>query len=385
MQQLLHRGAAVTQHRADEVLDASWDDLRSFLACARYKSFRNAAEELGLTSTTLMRRIDRLEEPIGCKLFLRDQSGLTLSDEGAAMIGDVMEMERHAFNIFRRAAQSDDTAGTVRVAVTEGPGNFWILPRLIDFQKTYRKITVDLRCAMEQADVARLEADIAIQLERPTNPDLIVTKLGRLHIYAFVSEGYRKLHGVPTLAEIRNHRLVIQHAPQVDDSAYARVLGVTSLEGIVGIKTNSSIGVLYAVERGAGMGFLPTSSIALGANLVAVDLGVHHHADLWLTYHKEFRNSDRHKIVIDWLKKIFDPESLSLLQGRVHSSERPRAADGGVAREFRASGIRGRGSGLIRHPAADVARSPFALATISVRRRACPGATASRRGTCRRS
>ena len=86
----------------------------------------------------------------------------------------------------------------MRVAVTEGPGNFWILPRLIDFQKTYRKITVDLRCAMEQADVARLEADIAIQLERPTNPDLIVAKLGRLHIYPFVSEGYRKLYGVPT-------------------------------------------------------------------------------------------------------------------------------------------------------------------------------------------
>jgi DNA-binding transcriptional LysR family regulator len=309
MQQLLHRGAAVAQHRVEEVLDASWDDLKSFLACARFKSFRNAAEALGLTSTTLMRRIDRLEECIGCKLFLRDQSGLTLSDDGAAMIGDVMEMERQAFNVFRRAAQSsNDASGTVRVAVTEGPGNFWILPRLIDFQKTYRNITVDLRCAMEQADVARLEADIAIQLERPTNPDLIVSKLGRLHIHAFVSEDYCKLHGVPSLAEIRSHRLVIQHAPQVDDSAYARVLGLSSLEGIVGIKTNSSIGVLYAVERGAGMGFLPTASVALGASLVAIDLGVHHHADLWLTYHKEFRSSDRHKIVIDWLKKIFDPK-----------------------------------------------------------------------------
>ena len=174
MQQLLHRGAAVTQHRTDEMLDASWDDLKSFLACARYKSFRNAADVLGLTSTTLMRRIDRLEERIGCKLFLRDQSGLTLSEDGAAMIGDVMEMERQAFNVFRRASHSSsDTRGTVRVAVTEGPGNFWILPRLIDFQKTYRKITVDLRCAMEQADVARLEADIAIQLEPPdqSRPD----------------------------------------------------------------------------------------------------------------------------------------------------------------------------------------------------------------------
>jgi DNA-binding transcriptional LysR family regulator len=312
MQQLLHRGAAVTQHRIDEVLDASWDDLRSFLVCARYKSFRNAAEVLGLTSTTLMRRIDRLEERIGCKLLLRDQSGLTLSEEGAAMIADVTEMERCAFNILRRASQSSsDPAGTVRVAVTEGPGNFWILPRLIDFQKTYRKITVDLRCAMEQADVARLEADIAIQLEPPTNPDLIVAKLGRLHIYPFVSEGYRNLYGIPaSLSEIKSHRIIKQSAPQVDDTAYARILGLTSLEGVVGIKTNSSVGVLYAVEKGAGIGFLPSSSIALGAPLVAVDMdGFSHHADLWLTYHKEFRNSDRHKIVIDWIKKIFDPKT----------------------------------------------------------------------------
>ncbi|MDA9431004.1 LysR family transcriptional regulator [Bradyrhizobium sp. CCBAU 51627] len=310
MQQVLHRGAAMMQHH-EEPLNASWDDLKLFLACAKFKSFRNAAEELGLTSTTLMRRVDRLEESIGCKLFLRDQSGLTLSDEGAAMIADVAHMERHAFNVFRRASRSsNDTSGTVRVAVTEGPGNFWILPRLIDFQKTYRKITVDLRCAMEQADVARLESDIAIQLEPPTNSDLIVTKLGRLHIYPFVSEDYANLYGVPsTLAELPSHRIIKQSAPQVDDSAYARVLGLKSLEGIVGIKTNSSVGVLYAVERGAGIGFLPTVAIALGAPLVAVDLGVSHHADLWLTYHKEFRASERHKVVVDWLKQIFDPKT----------------------------------------------------------------------------
>jgi DNA-binding transcriptional LysR family regulator len=310
MQQVLHRGAALTQHKPEDVLDASWDDLKSFLACARYKSFRNAADLLGVTSTTLMRRIDRLEERIGCRLFLRDQSGLTISEEGLAMLADLTEMERHAFNIFRRASQSSNTtAGTVRVAVTEGPGNFWILPRLIDFQKTYRKITVDLRCAMEQADVARLETDIAIQFERPTNPDLIVVKLGRLHIYPFVSESYKKLYGVPsTLAELKDHRIIKQTAPQVDDTAYARILGLTSLEGVVGIKTNSSIGVLYAVERAAGVGFLPSAVVAMGVPLVPVDLGVSHHTELWLTYHKEFKISERHQIVIDWLKKIFDPK-----------------------------------------------------------------------------
>src|SRR5258708_11668393 len=102
-----------------------------------------------------------------------------------------------SLNIFRRGSMSTEINGSVRVAVTEGPGLSWILPRLVDFQKTYRKITVDLRCAMEQADVSRLEADISIQLARPTNPDLIVTKLGRLHIYAFASGAYHEVYALP--------------------------------------------------------------------------------------------------------------------------------------------------------------------------------------------
>jgi DNA-binding transcriptional LysR family regulator len=323
MPQHLHRGAASTQHKRADVLNTSWEDLRAFLLCTRHQSFRNAAEVLGLTGTTLMRKIDRLEDELGFKLFLRDQSGLSLSDEGRALLFDVEQMERLSFNIFRRASLSTDTRGSVRVAVTEGPGNFWVLPRLIDFQKTYRKIMVDLRCAMEQADVSRLEADISIQLERPTNPDLIVTKLGRLHIHAFASEAYRDAYGLPkSLADLANHRIVKQHGVQLDESGYARILGLKSLEGIVGISTNSSVAVLYAIERGAGVGFLPTSAIALGAPLVAIDLGINHHMDLWLTYHKEFRNSDRHKIVIDWLKSIFDPKAHACFRDEfIHPNE----------------------------------------------------------------
>jgi DNA-binding transcriptional LysR family regulator len=324
MPQHLHRGAAPVQHKNTEnTLNASWEDLRAFLLCARHRSFRTAAEALKLTGTTLMRKIDRLEEELGFKLFLRDQSGLSLSDEGRGLLFDVEQMERLSFNVLRRASMSTDINGTVRVAVTEGPGNFWVLPRLIDFQKTYRKITVDLRCAMEQADVSRLEADISIQLERPTNPDLIVTKLGRLHIYTFASEGYRNAYGLPkSVTDLRNHRIVKQHGVQLDETGYARILGLESLEGIVGISTNSSVAVLYAVERGAGIGFLPTSAIALGAPLVAIDLGIKYHMDLWLTYHKEFRNSDRHKIVIDWLKGIFDPKVYACFRDEfIHPSD----------------------------------------------------------------
>ena len=62
MQQLLHRGAAITQHRTDDIPDASWDDLKSFLACARHKSFRHAADLLGELPTEVAESLLALVE-----------------------------------------------------------------------------------------------------------------------------------------------------------------------------------------------------------------------------------------------------------------------------------------------------------------------------------
>jgi DNA-binding transcriptional LysR family regulator len=309
MQQKVHRHDAATQHLDSAEADPSWDDLRLFLACVDQGSFRKAAENLDLTSTTVMRRIDRLEGQLGFQLFVRHQGGLRVCEEARTLIDDIRQMERLSFNVFRRAAHvGPNPVGVVRVAVTEGVGIFWVMPKLIEFQSTYRLLTMDLRCAMETADVARLEADIAIQFGQPSNPDLIVTRLGRLHVYPFVSEDYARQHGTPTsLAELREHRFVQQLAPQLDESAYARVLGLDSVTGIVGIRTNSSTGILYAVERGAGIGILPTYAVALGVPLVPCEVGMRYHLDLWLTYHPDLRRSEKHMVAVEWLRRIFDP------------------------------------------------------------------------------
>ncbi len=303
-------GAAPMQRKKFEIAsNASWEDLRVFLLCARHGSFKGAADVMGLTATALIKRMEKLEEQLGFKLFTIENPDLTLTGEARALLFDIEQMERLSHNVFRRASAPSDIGGTVRIAATEGPGNFWILPRLIKFEETYRNILVDLRCVAHQADIARQEADICIQLMRPSDPELFATRLGRIHIHAFASEAYLNAHGVPkSLSDLRNHRIVKQTRKQHDDSSYARVLGLDTLEGIVGISTNSSVVVLYAVEQGAGIGFLPTSTLAVGAPLVAIDLGINYHVDLWLAYHRQFRQSDRHRLVIGWLKSIFDPK-----------------------------------------------------------------------------
>src|SRR4051812_31336863 len=116
MHEVSQRGAAPMQHSGpDDVLDeASWDDLHAFLVCARHGSFRRAADVSGANSATLARKVERLEDQLGNKLFVRLQTGLVLTDEGGEALEKISAMERLSFDVYRGAAKSAaNLTGTV--------------------------------------------------------------------------------------------------------------------------------------------------------------------------------------------------------------------------------------------------------------------------------
>ncbi|MGH6811302.1 MAG: LysR family transcriptional regulator [Methylocella sp.] len=305
------RGVAVARRQiADAFRSVSWEHLQLFLACADSGSFRRAGKRLAIDSATVVRRIDRLETAIGQRLFNRLNAGVTLTDDGKLLEADVRAMERCSLDIVRRTKILDERArGVVRVAITEGLGTYWLMPKLIEFQYANRLLTFELNCTMELPDVSRLQADISIQLKRPSNPDMIVTRLGRLHVFPFVAESYQRLFGVPTsLHDLRHHRLLQQFSSQLEATAFDEGLKLHNLQETVSIRTNASSALLYAVERGAGIGLLPTYALALGARLVPVEIGITHFYDIWVTYHPDLKNSERHMVVLGWLRRIFNPQ-----------------------------------------------------------------------------
>jgi DNA-binding transcriptional LysR family regulator len=255
--QNLLRGGAKTHREVPEILrSVSSDDLRVFLSCAEQSSFRKAAKILKINSATIVRRIERLEQVIGCRLFVRHTDGVSVTAEGRMIMEHARTMERATFNIVRQSQISHKgTRGLVWVAITEGLGTYWVLPRLLEFQKTNRYLTFELQETMELTDVGRLQADISIQFQRPERPDLMAVQLGYLHNYPFASETYINAFGIPkALSDAKFHRIVVQTSPLLEEGAYERLLGLENLEGIVGVRTNTSPAVLYAVERGAGIG-----------------------------------------------------------------------------------------------------------------------------------
>ena len=286
-----------------------WDDVRVFLSCVETGSFRKASDQLALNSSTVMRRIEGFERRLGFAILKRLPEGVSPTDAGLAILQSARQMERAFYDVVRKTAAPDTkNRGLVRVSITEGLGTYWVMPRLVSFCRQHPYLLVDLRCAMESADVLRMEADLAIQFTRPTAPDLMVTKLGRLHIYPFAAKSYVERYGLPTSnADMVNHRLVQQAAPQIDANAWAQQLGLDSVEGIVGIRSNASSAIFYAIESGAGIGALPTYACVMNAPVVPVDLQGSHSLDIWLTYHPDVRATKRVALVIEWLKSIFDP------------------------------------------------------------------------------
>ncbi|HYS86407.1 MAG TPA: LysR family transcriptional regulator [Bradyrhizobium sp.] len=288
---------------------ANWDLVRIFLEVARIGSFRAAAEQLNMSANFLSKRISLLERAYKTTLMTRHVDGIRLTPEGRQVLESAKLMEEASFGLDRALSQTTPAlSGEVRLAVTEGLGTFWLAPRLVEFQRVYPGLLVDLKCEMRSADVLRLEADVAVQLENPDQPDLKRIKIGRLHIMPFVSPSYVDIYGMPKNADdIRqNHRIVLQDADQTKGKEiYDKYAGREQV-GFVAMRNNVSTAHLWSIAKGAGIGWLPTYVPALGDPLIPLDIGVKFELDIWLAYHPDAKKIPRVKQLIEWTVQSFD-------------------------------------------------------------------------------
>jgi DNA-binding transcriptional LysR family regulator len=288
---------------------ANWDLVRIFLEVARIGSFRAAAEQLNMSANFLSKRISLLERAYKTTLVTRHVDGIRLTPEGRQVLEAAKRMEEASFGLDRALSQTTPAlSGEVRLAVTEGLGTFWLAPRLVEFQRAYPGLLVDLKCEMRSADVLRLEADVAVQLEEPENPDLKRIKIGRLHIMPFVSPSYVDIYGMPKDEDdIRqNHRIVLQDADQTKGKELYDKYAHREQVGFVAMRNNVSTAHLWSIAKGAGIGWLPTYVPALGDPLIPLDIGYKFELDIWLAYHPDAKKIPRVRQLIDWTVQSFD-------------------------------------------------------------------------------
>lgn len=310
-----HRGVPGQERgvRASLLSSIDWEELHVFAQVAADGSFRAAADRLGVAVNKLRRQVTNLEAHLGHSLLTRHVDGVRPTAEGFEVIRIAREMERAAVMLERiQLGEAAEVSGTVQVAVTEGLGAFWLAPRLVEFQRAYPSTLVELVCAMESADVLRLQADLAIQIADPAQLDVKRLKLGRLHTMPFASRSYVDLFGLPArLSDVPGrHRLVLQVAEQTQaEDALAHLLPGVPPVGLVAFRSNTASACLWAIATGAGIGFAPTYIPVIGGKLIPVDCdGIRFSFDIWLTFHPAVGDLPRVRRLIDWLVDAFDPQ-----------------------------------------------------------------------------
>ena len=254
-----------------------WESIHISLEVIRKGSFRAAAEHLGTSINVLRRRVDELERNLGIKLLTRHVDGVRVTSEGEKIFEAAKKMETASYELIQAGEQTNThLSGEVRLAVTEGLGTFWIAPSLVEFQRAHPTLLVDIHCAMKSADILRLEADVAIQITRPTVPDLRMIKLGRLHFMPYASPGYIETFGHPrSAADLVNHRILIQQDDNVQwRELYDRLFPGIPASSLVSLRTNVSSAHYWSIAKGGGIGVLPTYVQWIGAPLVPLDLGI---------------------------------------------------------------------------------------------------------------
>ena len=287
-----------------------WDKLRVFHAVAEAGSFTHAGEVLNLSQSAVSRQISALEESLSLPLFHRHARGLILTEQGELLY-------RSAREIFSKLAMTEALLtesrerpqGPLKITTTVAFGTLWLTPRMKEFLDLYPEIQLSLVLTDSELDLAMREADVAIRMTPPRQPDLVQRHLLRMNYNVYASPDYLKRHGTPTSPEdLDNHQLVIygddqRISPPVPDVNWILDAGADpSRPRKAVLEVNNIYGIYRSVRSGLGIAALPDYMSTETDDLVHVLPELRGpKLDTYFVYPEELRHSKRITVFRDFL------------------------------------------------------------------------------------
>lgn len=233
---------------------ADWDDLKVFLAVARGESLSRAGRVLKLDAATVGRRIARLEDALGARLFTRSPQGYGLTDEGGRLVAHAEaiegEMARAAEAL---AGPAEGISGQIRIGAPDGAANY-LLPQVVArIVAANPGLEVQIVALPRVFSLTRREADMVIAVSKPEQGRVIATRITDYRLSLAASDAY--LAAAPplrSLADLRQHR-VIGYIP---DMIFDRELDYLADLGVEQppVASNSVSVQLNLIRQAAGVG-----------------------------------------------------------------------------------------------------------------------------------
>lgn len=293
-----------------------WNDLRYLLAVARHHSTIAAGKALGLSQSTVHRRLSELEKRIGRQLVTRQSTGYRLTEFGEALLPYAERIETAIGDFERRVTDTArDLTGVIRVTCPEPIVYRMTQSKLIDrFQTLHPGLRVEFMMSDRYLDLSKGEVDVAFR-SGDTDDELVGRKIADSIWAVYASRGYIERHGKPEHVEDLSHHLLVGFDEGLGNHRAAKWLKQVAPEARMSARNNSVLGLVYAVKSGVGLGPLPTALGDAEQDLVRVLGPIPELARSWrLLTHPDLRRVPRIAAFFDFI--IEERESLkSILTG----------------------------------------------------------------------
>jgi DNA-binding transcriptional LysR family regulator len=284
-----------------------WDKLRVFHAVAEAGSFTHAGDSLNLSQSAVSRQISALEENLQVSLFHRHARGLILTEQGESLNRTVRDVfAKLAMTEALLTESKEKPTGRLKVTTTVGFGSHWLAPRVKKFLAAYPDISMTMLLDDSDLDLAMREADVAIRMHPPKQPDLVQRHLMSIRWQIYGSPDYLKAKGTPTrVEELDDHALILfgDYRPPVADINFLAEAGRRAGSPRRALlECNSLHAMSVAIKAGVGIGALPNwmQDDQKGLTPILTDLKSPKD-EVYFVYPEELRNSKRVAVFRDFL------------------------------------------------------------------------------------
>lgn len=230
-----------------------WDDLRVFLAVARRESLSAAGKALRIDPATVGRRIARLEDSLGARLFVKSPQGYALTETGARLVPRAEAAEAALRGLDEAAETPEGLTGQIRLGAPDGCANYLLPQVLAQMCDRHPGLEVQLVALPRVFNLSKREADMAIGVSRPEAGRLVVQKLTDYRLHLAASRSYLAAHApIATRADLKAHRLV----GYIPDMIFDKELDYLAELGLAAppLASNSVSVQLNFLRAGAGVG-----------------------------------------------------------------------------------------------------------------------------------
>lgn len=179
------------KHLGAYMRQVDWSDLKLFLAFIRSGTTRTAGLQLGISHSTVARRLEMLSENSGTALYSRNSDGLQLTSTGQELLETAMRIEEEITTFERRSfGQSQELEGPVTLSTVDALSVEPFLSIIAEFVDKHPNIDLRLITSVSISDLDRREADLALRFGSNPHDHLVGRRLTQTARAVYASHEY---------------------------------------------------------------------------------------------------------------------------------------------------------------------------------------------------